>query len=88
MIKEFGHLDVLVNNAAFQQHQGSIEELSIQQFEKTFRTNIFGYFYMAKAALPHLGEGSSIINTTSVTAYKGSPQLLDCNFTSENRTAR
>src|SRR5437762_9883435 len=57
--KEFGHLDVLVNNAAFQQHQESIDEISDEQFEKTFRTNIFGYFYMVKAALKHIPKGGA-----------------------------
>src|SRR3954453_1987157 len=80
-IDEFGQLDILVNNAAFQQHQKSIEELSEQQFEKTFRTNIFGYFYMAKAALPHMKEGSAIVNTGSITGLEGSKQLLDYSAT-------
>jgi NAD(P)-dependent dehydrogenase (short-subunit alcohol dehydrogenase family) len=70
-------LDILVNNAAVQYPQDSLEEISSRQLEKTFRTNIFSYFYMAKAALPHLAKGSAIINTTSVTAYRGSPHLLD-----------
>jgi NAD(P)-dependent dehydrogenase (short-subunit alcohol dehydrogenase family) len=77
-VKEFGKLDVLVNNAAFQQHQESLEDLSEDQWEKTFRTNIFGYFYMAKAALPHLKAGSAIVNTGSITGLQGSKQLLDC----------
>jgi NAD(P)-dependent dehydrogenase (short-subunit alcohol dehydrogenase family) len=76
-IDEFGQLDILVNNAAFQQHQESIEELSEQQFEKTFRTNIFGYFFMAKAAIPHMKAGSAIVNTGSITGLEGSKQLLD-----------
>jgi len=76
-IREFGHLDILVNNAAEQHPQESLEQITAEQLERTFRTNIFSYFYMGKAALPHLKEGSTIINTTSVTAYKGSPQLLD-----------
>ncbi len=76
-VKEFGKLDVLVNNAAFQQHQESLEDLSEDQWEKTFRTNIFGYFYMAKAALPHLKAGSAIVNTGSITGLQGSKQLLD-----------
>src|SRR5437763_2572537 len=74
---EFGKLDILVNNAAFQQHQESIEDLSEEQWEKTFRTNIFGYFYMAKAAIPHLKPGSAIINCGSITGLEGSKQLLD-----------
>jgi NAD(P)-dependent dehydrogenase (short-subunit alcohol dehydrogenase family) len=80
-VKEFGKLDVLINNAAEQHPKASLEEITADQLEKTFRTNIFAYFFMAKAALPHLKPGSSIINTTSVTAYKGSPQLLDYSST-------
>jgi NAD(P)-dependent dehydrogenase (short-subunit alcohol dehydrogenase family) len=80
-VKELGKLDILVNNAAEQHPKASLEEITAEQLEKTFRTNIFAYFFMAKAALPHLKEGSSIINTTSVTAYKGSPQLLDYSST-------
>jgi NAD(P)-dependent dehydrogenase (short-subunit alcohol dehydrogenase family) len=76
-VEEFGGLDILVNNAAFQQHQESIEDLSEEQWEKTFRTNIFGYFHMVKAALPHLKPGSAIVNTGSVTGLQGSKQLLD-----------
>lgn len=76
-VKAFGHLDILVNNAAEQHPQESIENISAEQLERTFRTNIFSMFFLTKAALPHLKEGSAIINTTSVTAYKGSPQLLD-----------
>jgi len=70
-----------VNNAAEQHPQESIEKITDEQLEKTFRTNIFAYFYMVRAAMPHLKEGSAIINTTSVTAYKGSPQLLDYSST-------
>jgi len=80
-VQELGHLDILINNAAEQHPQESIENISAEQLERTFRTNIFGMFFMAKAALPHLKEGSAIINTTSVTAYKGSPQLLDYSST-------
>lgn len=80
-VDEFGHLDVLVNNAAFQQHQGSIEELTNEQFEKTFRTNIFGYFYMAKAAIKHLSKGGAIVNTGSITGLEGSKELLDYSAT-------
>ena len=80
-VQELGKLDLLVNNAAEQHPQQSIEDITAEQLERTFRTNIFAYFFMAKAALPHLNEGSAIINTTSVTAYKGSPQLLDYSAT-------
>jgi len=80
-VRELGGLDILVNNAAEQHPQGSLEEITADQLERTFRTNIFSYFFMGKAALPHLKEGSTIINTTSVTAYKGSAQLLDYSST-------
>lgn len=80
-VNEFGKLDILVNNAAEQHPKKSIEEISKEQLERTFRTNIFSMFFLTKAALKHLKEGSTIINTTSVTAYKGSPQLLDYSST-------
>ncbi|MFN6564625.1 MAG: SDR family oxidoreductase [Nostoc sp. ChiSLP01] len=80
-IGEFGKLDILINNAAEQHPKQSIEEITKEQLERTFRTNIFSMFFMTKAALKHLNEGSSIINTTSVTAYKGNPQLLDYSST-------
>ncbi|HYF62910.1 MAG TPA: SDR family oxidoreductase [Herpetosiphonaceae bacterium] len=80
-ISELGKLDVLVNNAAEQHPQESITDISAEQLERTFRTNIFAMFYLTKAALPHLKKGSAIINTASVTAYKGSPQLLDYSAT-------
>lgn len=83
----FGKLDILVNNAAEQHPQEKLEDISEEQWEKTFRTNIFGMFQMTKAALPHLKQGASIINTTSVTAYKGSPQLLDYSSTKGAITA-
>ena len=76
-VEEFGGLDILVNNAAFQQHQESLEDLTEEQWENTFRTNIFGYFHMAKAALPHLKPGSAIVNTGSITGLQGNKQLLD-----------
>ena len=80
-VQEFGRLDILVNNAAFQEHAASLEDITDEQLEHTFRTNIFGYFYMARAALPHLGEGASIINSGSVTGLEGSKQLLDYSST-------
>ena len=80
-LDEFGKLDILVNNAAEQHPQESLLDISAEQLEKTFRTNIFGQFFLTKAALPHLPEGGAIINTTSVTAYKGSSHLLDYSST-------
>ena len=76
-VEEFGGLDILVNNAAFQKHQESLEDLTEEQWEKTFRTNIFGYFHMVKAALPYLKPGSAIVNTGSITGLQGNKQLLD-----------
>lgn len=80
-IDEFGKLDVLVNNAAQQYPQQSIEDITEEQLVRTFRTNIFSMFFLTKAALKHLKEGSAIINTTSVTAYQGNEQLLDYSST-------
>jgi NAD(P)-dependent dehydrogenase (short-subunit alcohol dehydrogenase family) len=80
-IRQMGRLDILVNNAAEQHVQEDITNISRQQLEKTFRTNIFGMFYMTKAALKFLKKGSAIICTTSVTAYRGNPQLLDYSST-------
>lgn len=80
-VKELGALDILVNNASEQHPQDDIREISAEQLERTFRTNVFSYFYFTKAALEHLSEGSAIINTSSVTAYRGSPQLLDYSAT-------
>lgn len=80
-VDEFGKLDILVNNAAEQHPQKSIEDISKEQLEKTFRTNIFSMFFMTKAAMKHLQQGSTIINTTSITAYQGSPELLDYSST-------
>jgi NAD(P)-dependent dehydrogenase (short-subunit alcohol dehydrogenase family) len=80
-VREFGRLDVLVNNAAEQHPQDSIAKITPDQLARTFRTNIFSFFFMAQAALRHFGEGSVIINTTSVTAYKGSAHLLDYSAT-------
>ena len=80
-VNAFGKLDVLVNNAAYQQHQKSIEEISDEQLDRTFRTNIYGYFYMARAALRYLKPGGAIINTGSITGLEGSKQLLDYSAT-------
>jgi NAD(P)-dependent dehydrogenase (short-subunit alcohol dehydrogenase family) len=76
-VKQFGQLDVLVNNAAEQHEDESVEEISEQQLVKTFRTNLFGYFFMTQAALPHLKKGAAIVNTASITAYRGHPTLVD-----------
>jgi NAD(P)-dependent dehydrogenase (short-subunit alcohol dehydrogenase family) len=80
-VREFGRLDVLVNNAAFQLHAESLEDITEEHFDETMRTNIYGYFHMAKAALPHLKSGASIINTGSETGLFGSPKLLDYSTT-------
>ncbi|HEX4696974.1 MAG TPA: SDR family oxidoreductase [Candidatus Udaeobacter sp.] len=86
-VNEFDKLDILVNNAAEQHPQESIEKISEKQLERTFRTNIFSFFFMVKAAMKHLKKGAAIINTTSVTAYKGSPELLDYSSTKGAITA-
>jgi NAD(P)-dependent dehydrogenase (short-subunit alcohol dehydrogenase family) len=80
-VKQFGRLDILVNNAAEQHPQKSLEAISEKQLVRTFRTNIFSFFFLAKAALPHLPRNGSIINTTSVTAYRGSASLIDYSST-------
>jgi NAD(P)-dependent dehydrogenase (short-subunit alcohol dehydrogenase family) len=81
VVREFGKLDILVNNAGEQHPQESLEKISNEQLEKTFRTNIFSMFYLTRAALKHLKEGAAIINTTSITAYRGSPHLIDYSST-------
>lgn len=80
-IREFGRLDILVNNAAEQHPQKSIADITAQQLERTFRTNIFSFFYLTRAALPHLQSGSAIINTASITAYHGHKELIDYSAT-------
>lgn len=77
VIAAWGRIDIVVNNAAEQHPQPSIVNITAEQLQRTFQTNVFALFYMIKAALPHLKTGSTIINTTSVTAYRGSPELLD-----------
>lgn len=76
-VKELGKLDVLVNNAAYQQSQGRLEDISEEQFDRTFKVNIYGYYYLTKAALPHLKEGSAIVNCGSITGMQGSKDLID-----------
>lgn len=80
-VQEFGKLDILVNNAAFQEHAQSLEDVTEEQFDRTVKTNLYGYFHMAKAALPHLEDGSAIVNTGSVTGIEGSKHLLDYSAT-------
>lgn len=80
-VSELGKLDILVNNAATQTEQKSLEDISTEQLKETFETNIYPMFWFSKAALKHLKEGSSIINTTSVTAYRGSKELVDYSAT-------
>ena len=75
-VKEFGRIDILVNNAAFQRTHKSIAEISSEEFDTTMRTNIYAMFYMCKAALPHMKPGATIINTSSIQAYQPSPSLL------------
>lgn len=80
-IDQFGKLDIVVNNAAEQHPQKNLLHITSEQLEKTFRTNVFGYFYLTKAALPYLQKGSAIINTASITAYEGNEQLIDYSAT-------
>ncbi len=80
-VAKLGRLDILVNNAAFQEHASSLDELDEERFDETLKTNVYGYFHMAKAALPYIRHGGSIINTGSVTGLKGNGQLLDYSTT-------
>ena len=80
-VKELGGLDILVNNAAFQEHAKAIEDISFEHFDRTLKTNLYGYFNFAKAAAPQLKPGSAIINTGSVTGIEGSKELLDYSMT-------
>ncbi|MFN0262241.1 SDR family oxidoreductase [Tepidamorphus sp. 3E244] len=77
VVKEWGRLDILVNNAAEQHSQDAFEDVSEEQIEATFRTNVFGQMFMVQEALPHLGEGAAIVATTSITAYRGQDLLID-----------
>ncbi len=80
-VSEFGKIDVLVNNAAYQMARNGVTEIPSEEFERTFRTNIFAMFYLCKAAIPHMGPGSCIINTCSIEAYQPTPMLLDYSST-------
>lgn len=80
-LEKFRRLDILVNNAAYQNRQDSIADVTDEQWDRTFRTNIYGYFYMAKAAIPHLKRGSAIVNTGSITGLQGNEHLLDYSST-------
>ena len=80
-MRELGKLDILVNNAAYQQHQEGLEDITVEQLDRTFKTNIYGYFFMAKAALPHLKKGSAIVNCGSITGLEGSKNLIDYSST-------
>jgi NAD(P)-dependent dehydrogenase (short-subunit alcohol dehydrogenase family) len=80
-VRELGHLDILVNNAAFQEHTGDIEDLTEEHFDRTLKTNLYGYFFMAKEASKHIPYGGAIVNTGSVTGIEGSKALLDYSMT-------
>jgi NAD(P)-dependent dehydrogenase (short-subunit alcohol dehydrogenase family) len=80
-VEEFGHLDILVNNAAFQLHSANLEDLTEEHFDRTLKTNLYGYFHMAQAAVGHLKPGGSIVNNGSVTGIHGSKDLLDYSMT-------
>ncbi|WP_377889659.1 SDR family oxidoreductase [Alkalihalobacillus sp. R86527] len=87
VIEAYGKLDILINNAAEQHPQQGLEDITAEQLEKTYRTNVFSMFHLTKAALPHLKKGSAIINTSSITAYEGNEQLIDYSSTKGAITA-
>jgi NAD(P)-dependent dehydrogenase (short-subunit alcohol dehydrogenase family) len=80
-VERFGHIDIVVNNAAVQYEQKNLEDIAADQLEHTFKVNIFAHFYVSKYALPHMKAGSVIINTASITAYRGNPTLIDYSST-------
>lgn len=80
-VRKLGRLDILVNNAAYEEHAKGIEELTPERLDRTFRTNIYGFFYMCQAAIPHLPRGGAIINTGSITGLRGNAELLDYSAT-------
>lgn len=80
-VERFGKIDIVVNNAAVQYEQKNLEDIAADQLEHTFKVNIFAHFYVSKYALPHMKEGSVIINTASITAYRGNPSLIDYSST-------
>lgn len=84
---DWGQIDILVNHAGEQMFKSSIKDITAEQIDRTYRTNVFGMFYFVKAAMPHFSEGASIINTSSITAYKGNPNLMDYSGTNGARVS-
>lgn len=87
VVDAFGQIDILINNCAEQHEQHNLTDITATQLERTFRTNIYSYFFLTKAVLPHMPEGGAIINTASVTAYRGSAHLLDYSATKGAKVA-